>query len=104
MVNMSAVISRYMVIAHVNDITKSLTTDPSRFSRMVGGRGQSIGTFEGRIAGIKRLCSAEWFVGAEPQFCSEMLEFVKYVETGQPIWSEIAKGDNAPDRTQEQQA
>lgn len=86
---MSEIISKQMVLSHISDVTKSLTTDPSRFSRMVGGRGQSIGTFEGRIAGIKRLCGAKWFADLAPQFCSDVLEFVRYVEAGQPIWSEL---------------
>lgn len=90
----STIISRQVILSHITDITKSLTIDPPRFSRMVNGRGKGLGSFEQRIAGIKKLCTEDWFLALEPQFSKMILAFVEWVEAGQPIWCEIGQKEN----------
>lgn len=85
----SVIISKQIVLAHLRDITLSLTIDPPRFSRMVSGLGKGLGSFEQRIAGIKKLCTEDWFSSQEPQFSKTILAFIEWIETGQPIWCEI---------------
>jgi hypothetical protein len=82
----SATISKQIVLSHITDITLSLTVDPSRFSRMVSGKGKPLGSFEQRVAGIKNLCTEDWFLTLEPQFSKDVLAFVEYVSAGQPVW------------------
>lgn len=88
----SVLISKQLISAHILDITKSRTTDPNRFSRMKGSKSQQLGSLEGRIAGIKRLCNEDWFAAAEPELSSNVLKFAEYVEAGNPIWSPLLEG------------
>jgi hypothetical protein len=69
-----------MISSHVSDITLSKTIDPSRFSRMVGG-----GSLKQRIAGIKKLVERL----DAPEYKTVVLEWLAYVESGKPLWSEI---------------
>ena len=89
----SVLISKQMISAHISDITKSKTTDPARFSRMVGSKSQQLGSLEDRITGIRQLCKEDWFVTAEPELSSDVLRFVEYMEAGNQVWSPLILGE-----------
>ncbi len=89
---MSAIIAKQMIRSHIRDIVLSKTVDPYRFVRMIRkapieDASTQLGSFDQRIAGVKKLI--ERLDDTHVEYRTVVLDFIKYVEQGNPLWSEI---------------